>query len=233
MAQPISLIPDQEVIDEAVQQKSRKKFIEDQKEEQLQRIVPNQVVDQFAYLKEYEFAWNEEEKMGFNPEMERAVEDKFNYDKGISGDMTDSLFERGSITSDKMGTLSADKVENAVSYAAGVTVTTESTVTIGNGNWGGLLVSIADENNPERVLFGVIEISGYMDSVAAANHVPRGSAAIGSTHKQVSYHDLAYNNILARPGKDLGWIHLIKNETGSSHSYVFQYRWRYLGNLVE
>lgn len=227
------LLPDQQTVDQIVQRQAREKFIREQRDEAIKKMIPGEVVDKFAYLKDFTIVWNDEEKMQFNDRMERTVEDKFPEGE-ISGDLSDAVFEKGSIGTDKLGSLSSDKIKQAVSYAAGVTSITESSQTINNGNWGGIVTAITDEDDPQRILFGYVEATAYKDSVADSNRIPQGSSTIGSQHEMIEYFDLHYNTVLLpRPGKDLGYTMLVQNNTGGNNTYYFRHRWRYLGNQVD
>lgn len=219
------VIPGQASVDKVIQQRSQRRFFEEKKFEQRERLTPNSVEDQFKYLKEQKKSWRDE---GFdlNGHMERAVPFSFKQEEYTSQqDFSENLIERGSLSSDKLGAVSTDKILDAVNAAVQGTSTLAGSTTLSNGDQAVLTSTLSDSSDPNRVMLGVAHITPYLSSVASANVIPYGS---GITPSQWLWHNRpdwgSNDNIKA------SWVDYVRNvSAGASQAIVWRVQWRYIG----
>lgn len=125
------------------------------------------------------------------------------------------------------------KIEDSVTDLTEITdITTASSSAIANNTGIRITSTLTDSIKPERVMVGVCESSVYQDSVVNGNQVPYGSNTISTGHKIYSNYEYFSNQSSRNPGKSITFINHITNESGSSHTYHWILRWRYVGKIT-
>ena len=219
------IIPGQSSVDKVIQQRNQRRFFEEKKLEQREKIIPNIVEDQFKYLKEQQKTWRDE-KFDFNSHMERAVPFSFKPEEISSQqDFTENIIERGSLSSDKLGAVSIDKILDAVNSAVQGTATLVASTTLSNGDQAVLTTTLSDSADLNRIMLAVAHITSYLTSVASTNVIPYGSSV---TPGQWLWHNRAdwgsNDNIKA------SWIDYVRNvSAGASKAILWRLQWRYIG----
>lgn len=111
-------------------------------------------------------------------------------------------------------------------------VTSASSGSIATGSGVRATASLFDSVDPTRVMFGICEVTAYMDSIANNNEVPYGSDAIANGHDVAAWYNYAGNLDSSHPNTGISYTFHIQNNMGDAHSYHFVIRWRYLGRKV-
>lgn len=219
------IIPGQASVEKVIQQRQQRRFFEEKKLEQRERLTPNRVPDEFKYLQEQIKTWKDDD-LDLNGHMERAVPFSFKPEEVTSQqDFSENLIERGSLGSDKLGSVSTDKILDAVNSAVQGTGTLVASTTLSNGDQAVLTTTLSDNADPNRVMLGVANITPYLSSVASANALPYGS---NITPSQWLWHNRAdwgsNDNIKAT------WVDYLRNvSAGASQAILWRVQWRYIG----
>jgi hypothetical protein len=224
--------PDNEAqakIDEGIKQQMVDKAVADRRVQELKALTPNTPPDEFAYIKESDRKWNDD-VISFNEFMERPIEDKF--PTGFLGsDMSDITFEKGSIKSSQISSISASKLVEVIASLSRLSSVTASSYTL-NDAAGVVLLTHLNDTDPTNVLMAIAEITGYYNTVNTNYVIPWGGTTDPSKW-QVYYAACYHANIVygANPGHSMTYTHYVRNITGSQQNIYWRVRWRYLGRI--
>lgn len=178
------------------------------------------------------------------------MDEKFDYEKiGFSKDLTRKSRKVTELMEDKVsiqtpqvptgslsGAIAKEKVQRAVVDLVQISgTTTVGPFVLGNNAGVRLTSTLSDNENPNRVMLGVCEITAYIDEVGiGANVIPYGSNTSHADWKIYTSHDFHQNAILASTGagKKLSYTYNLYNESGSSQTIFWYVRWRYTGTAT-
>lgn len=118
--------------------------------------------------------------------------------------------------------IDAEKVLEAINQLYTVSSLASGAASIANNSGARVITTVT---NP----LAVCESTVYKGSIANNNQVPYGSDAIGNSHKSHTGYDISDNNNSNVPARGLTYIHHIENLSGSTDTYFFLVRWRFIG----
>jgi hypothetical protein len=128
------------------------------------------------------------------------------------------------------GNIKEDNFTTNLTYISGLYVVTSDSVADGLSAY--LLSNLTDSINPDRIMVAICECTAYQDTYGGAYALPYG-ASVSAGHTVFTSYDYSRNiNAAPKPGKSLSYIYWIKNDTGSSHNYIFYLRWRVVGKTL-
>lgn len=126
-------------------------------------------------------------------------------------------FTQHAVVSNALGDIIIGNPE-AVSLGSAASVS----VTIVNATSSTLTLTLNDNYN--RIVFAIADVSMYFDSVSTANQWPNASVGMG-TMPCMYYHDWGLSN-----NRNAVVRFIARNNTGSDKNVIFKYRWRYITN---
>lgn len=222
------LIPNKQQVEEAIAADQRRSFIRQKKAETLDQITPNSIDSQWEYLKGQSKTWADED-FGLDGRMERIVPRSFTTEGLNQQDFTETVIERGSIDSSKFGSISTEKILDAITDAVQITGTLAGSTTLNNGQQAVITVTIEDSADPNRVILGVCHITPYEDSVAGAQVIPYGSNVSETNWHYLNRADWNSNN-----NKKSTWIDFVSNvAAGASTPVLWRAHYRYIGRITQ
>lgn len=216
--------------DEAIRQRQREMFLQKQKIEQMQKLEPNSVEVQFQYLVDQKRTWKSD-NLSYDSHMHRSIHPSFKpEDVQNEQDFAENVLERNSLPSNKLGTISKEKIIEAVGNLIQITGVTETTASgVGNNTGVRLTSTISDNKDKNRIMFAIPEITAYQTSVTSGNIIPYGSDAINAGYKLHFAPDLRDNQISDEANAGMTWIFSIYNASGGSKDIIFRSRYRFIG----
>ena len=223
------LIPNKEQVQEAIDADQRRSFIQQKKLETLDQITPNIVDGEFKYLRDQAKTWVDD-ALGFDGRMERFVPRSFTTEGLTQQDFTDTVIERGSLNSSQIGSISEDKIIEAVGNVVQISgVSSVGPFSLSTATGVSLTSTLSDNQDPARIIMGIFEVDCYQDSIAGGNQIPYGSNTINAGYDVVTYFDLTKNIQSDNPVSGLTALHQVYNQTGSTHDIYWRTRWRFIG----
>lgn len=223
MAQPGLLQPSADQMEQTLKERQKQKFLTEMKAVSMEKMSPNTVADAFKYIKEFDVRWNDERK-GYNPWMEKPLQGSFKADF-LTSDLTSSVIERGSLSSSQMGSISADKILDAIGQLAQITSTNSASTTLSNGEQAVLTFTLDDTSDDTRIMLGVAHITPFHTTVAGANIIPYGASETPGSWLWANRADWNSNNNVRS-----SWVDYVRNvAAGASQSVVWRLHYRYLG----
>ena len=225
----MAIIPGIGEIDAEIQKKQRQDFIADIKAKNLEKLNPGLVEDNFKYIKEQGKTWKDE-FYDFNNHMERAVPFSFKpEDLTSQQDISENVIERGSISSDKFGAVSLDKIVGAITDSAQITGTLAGSTTLNDGQQAVITISLDDAADVNRIMHGVCHITAYHTALSGSNIIPYGASTTPVQWRWANKADWNSND-----NKKSTWIDYILNLTaGASTPVLWRAAYRYMGRVAK
>lgn len=172
---------------------------------------------------------NKLEKLGYNKWLQRGtpppsemLEDEF------------SLRFPQVTASNVKGNVSKENIQKAfedLTQLSGLQSGASLSISLTNGQQATLTSTIDDNINPNRRMLGVVEITAYEDTPGSGlKRIPEiRSLSDYSIYSGYDYHD---NELSSVAKKGLTFFYSIVNNSGSTHTIWFVFRWRYLGSVA-
>lgn len=221
------IVPGQEQVDEALRSRQRQQFFEQQKIQARIKLTPNEVSDDFKYIKEQMLNWKDE-RLDFNNNMERAIPFSTNLGEQNAADFTEVIIERGSLGTDKLGAISTDKILDAITDAVQITGTLAGSTTLNNGQQAVITVTLDDTANPNRVMLGVCHMTPYHTSVSGSNVIPYGASTTEGQWHYLNRADWNSNN-----NKKSTWVDFVSNVSAGTKDVMWRVHYRYIGRVAK
>lgn len=221
---PNFILPDSTQIDQVLQQKQRKEFFDQQKADNLRRVTPNNITEQFQYLKEQSKLWKD---LGFNDYMERTIQDASGQPSGGLAPGTDlnSLIDRGSLETAGFGAIGTNLIKQAITDLAQISgLGSASGTATASGGELTLTGTLSDTADPTRIYFATNYITAFQTSVAAGNQIPWGGSVAPADYRWYVAHDWSSNN-----NQNVTIIYWILNASGADKDIIWRNHWRFLG----
>jgi hypothetical protein len=223
-----SIVPSTGQVDQAMQQRNRRKFFEEAKLAAMQKLTPNEVSDDFKYIKDQQKSWKDK-IFGFNDYMEKDVPRSFKSEDINPSSFSDIVIERGSLGTDKLGAISTDKILQAITDSVVITGALAGSTTLNNGQQAVITITLDDTADANRIVLGVCHITPYHDSVAGTNIIPYGSATTEAQWHYLNRADWNSNN-----NKKSTWVDFIGNiSAGASTPVLWRAHYRYIGKVAK
>lgn len=224
-----SVIPSKAEVDAAIQEKSRRDFIKNKKAETLQQITPNNVDRDFQYIRDQNKDWTDD-SLSMDGRMERIVPRSFTTEGLSQQDITEVVIERGSLNSSQIGSISEDKIIEAVGNVVQISgVGSVGPFNLANNTGVTLTSTLSDNQDPNRVMLGIFEVDAWQDSIVGGNQIPYGSNTINANYDVVQTFDYNRNQNSSAPHTGITAMHQVYNKSGSSHDIYWRTRWRFIG----
>lgn len=220
---PNFILPDPTQIDQVLQQKQRKEFFDQQKADNLRRVTPNNITEQFQYLKEQSKLWKD---LGFNDYMERTIQDASGQPSGGLAPGTDlnSLIDRGSLETAGFGAIGTNLIKQAITDLAQITGVAAASTTLAAGAAATLTATLSDNADPTRIYFATNYITAFITSISAGNQIPHGASVTPADFRWYTSHDWSSNN-----NQNVTYIYWILNQSAGSRDVLWRNHWRFLG----
>ena len=223
------LVADKQQISDAIAEKQRKDFIEQQAQATRQKITPNNLDPKFQYLKDQRKTWADE-AMDFNGNMERIVPRSFTTEGLNQQDFAEVVIERGSLNSSQLQSISEDKIIEAVGNVVQITgVSQVGPFSLSNNTGVTLTSTLSDNQDPNRIMLGIFEVDAWQDSITGGNQIPYGSNTINAGYDIVQTFDYNRNQNSSAPHTGITAMHQVYNKTGNTHDIIWRTRWRFIG----
>ena len=122
-------------------------------------------------------------------------------------------------------------VENLVQLS-GVQSGTSLSISLTNGQQATLESTITDSGNPKRKMLGPVEMTIYQDNPGVAGSRIPDAISLGN-YALYQNHDFHRNDTGSYPGTGLTFTSHVRNNSGSTHTIFWIFRWRYVGTVAE
>ena len=149
-------------------------------------------------------------------------------------DMTEDIFSTRfpQVTAKNVsGNLDSEAIEEGVDelvYVSTLQFGATLSIVLADGEQASLSTTITSRTSPGRAMQGVVEMSLYQDFVGGNSLIPYSYGLDEYfVYNRFDYHS---NETSISPKKGLTYRESILNNTGSTHTIYFVFRWRYIGS---